>query len=54
MSFKLTNYDMDNVVLFSGISFHGGRAPSGTVHPHCRSFSNTLQHTTLDRMPSDE
>jgi hypothetical protein len=24
-----------------GISFHGRRAPSGTGHPNCRSFSNT-------------
>jgi len=37
-----------------GISFHGGRAPSRTGRLHFRSFSNTMKHTTLTKIPLDE
>jgi len=32
-------------------SLNGGRAPSGTGHPHCRSFSNKIKHITLRKIP---
>ena len=35
-------------------SFHGSTATSGPGPPHCRDYTITLRHTTLDRTPLGE